>query len=90
MPTRRRRPLPEIFLLNRGVIHNPDLIFPGQVLMLPSGPAVVPEPRIYVVKPGETLSSIAQDQLGDASRFNEIVALNLGQSPTLTSSSPTR
>jgi len=69
---------PEIFLLNRGIIRNPDLIFPGQVLTLPTGAAVQPEPRIYVVKPGDTLSAIAQAQLGNGSRWPEIFALNRG------------
>jgi nucleoid-associated protein YgaU len=67
---------PEIFLLNRGIIRNPDLIFAGQILSLPTGPAAQPEPRIYVIQPGDTLSSIAQAQLGDANRWPDIFNLN--------------
>jgi nucleoid-associated protein YgaU len=67
---------PEIFALNRAIIRNPNLIFPGQVLTLPSGPPAQPQPRFYVVQPGDTLSDIAQQELGDASRWPEIFALN--------------
>jgi nucleoid-associated protein YgaU len=69
---------PEIFLLNRNTIRNPDVIFPGQVLLLPEAVPVQPVPRLYVVKPGDTLSGIAQQQLGNASRWPEIFALNSG------------
>lgn len=47
-------------------ITNPDLIFPGQVICLPSTPQptpVCPTGLTYLVSPGETLFSIAQ-QLG--------------------------
>ncbi len=67
---------PEIFALNRGTIRHPDLIFPGQVLVLPGDTPIQPVPRFYVVRPGDTLSGIAQQQLGDASRWPEIFALN--------------
>jgi tyrosinase len=39
-------------------ITNPDLIFPGQVVVIPSGP--YPPPGTYVVQPGDTLSGIAE------------------------------
>jgi nucleoid-associated protein YgaU len=67
---------PEIFLLNRAIIRHPDRIFTGQVLTLPSGPPMQPPPRIYVIRRGDTLSGIAQQQLGDAARWPEIFALN--------------
>jgi nucleoid-associated protein YgaU len=67
---------PEIFALNRNVLRHPDRIFVGQVLILPTGPAPVPQLRFYVVKPGDTLSEIAQAQLGAADRWPEIFALN--------------
>jgi nucleoid-associated protein YgaU len=67
---------PEIFVLNRGLISNPDHIFAGQVLTLPSGAPARPAPRLYVVKKGDTLTSIAQQQLGNANRIPDIVALN--------------
>lgn len=34
------------------------------------------EPRIYVVKPGDNLSKIARELLGDASRWSEIYEAN--------------
>ena len=67
---------PEIFARNRAVISRPDRIFPGQKLYLPTGPALVPQLRFHVVAPGDTLSAIARDHLGDASRWPEIFALN--------------
>lgn len=67
---------PEIFALNRNTIRSPDLIFPGQLLILPSGPPMQPPPRLYVVVPGDTLSAIAQEQLGDSHRWPEIFVLN--------------
>ncbi len=67
---------PEIFALNRNVIRNPDLIFPGQVLILPSGPPMQPPPRFYVVRAGDTLTSIAREQLGDSNQWGVIFALN--------------
>jgi nucleoid-associated protein YgaU len=49
---------------------------PGQQLTLPTGPPVQPRPRIYIVRPGDTLSAIARRELGSASRWPEIFALN--------------
>jgi nucleoid-associated protein YgaU len=43
--------------------------------VLAGGP---PPPRTYVVQPGDTLSSIAQDQLGDANCWPAIFLLNRG------------
>jgi energy-coupling factor transporter ATP-binding protein EcfA2 len=67
---------PEIFALNRAVLRHPDRILPGQTLTLPTGPAPQPQLRFYVVKPGDTLSKIAQDKLGAADRWAEIFTLN--------------
>jgi nucleoid-associated protein YgaU len=66
---------PEIFLLNRSIRH-PDRISPGQVLTLPDDTAMQPPPRLYVVRRGDTLSGIAQRELGDASRWPEIFECN--------------
>jgi nucleoid-associated protein YgaU len=67
---------PEIFVLNRGSIRHPDRIFLGQILMLPGDTPMQPPPRIYIVQLGDTLSSIARQQLGDANRWPEIFTLN--------------
>ncbi|MGH3936266.1 MAG: LysM peptidoglycan-binding domain-containing protein [Pseudonocardiaceae bacterium] len=67
---------PEIFALNRNIIRHPDRIFPGQTLILPSGPATQPPPRFYIVRPGDNLTKIAREQLGDGNRWPEIFALN--------------
>jgi nucleoid-associated protein YgaU len=67
---------PEIFALNRGVIRDPGRISPGQVLVLPGATPMQPPPRLYTVRSGDTLSGIAQRQLGDADRWPEIFELN--------------
>jgi nucleoid-associated protein YgaU len=67
---------PEIFVLNRGTIDHPDRIAPGQVLTLPGDTPMRPRPRIYIVRPGDTLSEIAERELGDAGRWPEIFELN--------------
>ena len=63
-------------MLNRGVLRNPDLIFPGMVLALPDRGSEAPPPRLHVVARGETLSGIALDELGEANRWPEIFDLN--------------
>jgi nucleoid-associated protein YgaU len=67
---------PEIFVLNRSIIQHPDRISPGQVLTLPGDTPMQPPARLYLVRRGDTLSGIAQRELGDASRWPEIFARN--------------
>lgn len=60
----------EIVSLNRAALHGtPSFIDAGLVLRLPADAA--PEPA-YVVEPGDTLSAIAADELGDGDRYTEI------------------
>ncbi len=66
---------PEIFVLNRHIISDPDEISPGQVLNMP-GDSSEPTPVLYTVRRGDTLSSIAKRELGDADRWPEIFDLN--------------
>jgi len=68
----------EIFALNRTrrqpdgeTLHDVALIKPGWQLDLPATQATG-----YSVQAGETLTSIARDRLGSASRYPEIVRLN--------------
>ncbi len=66
---------PEIVDLNSVVADDPDLIYAGTVLRLPA--AVVPAEgatttHTHTVRPGDTLSSIAARELGDAERYPEI------------------
>ena len=73
----------EIFLLNRAIIRDPDQILVGQVLTLPAdtdadadaGDRVAPA-KVYKVKQGDTLSSIAAAELGEENRWPEIFTLN--------------
>ena len=66
---------PEIFVLNRAQIRHRDLISIGQILTLPTTP-MQPPPKLYKVRRGDTLSGIAEQQLGDANRWPEIFRLN--------------
>ncbi|WP_284745920.1 LysM peptidoglycan-binding domain-containing protein [Amycolatopsis sp. RTGN1] len=66
----------EVYELNRGVpqagggaLRAPGLLKPGWVLQMPASDEVT-------VRPGQTLSEIARDRLGDAHRYREIFALN--------------
>ncbi|MGO1316830.1 MAG: LysM peptidoglycan-binding domain-containing protein [Cellulomonadaceae bacterium] len=53
----------------------PDFITPGTVLLLPADTDLVTTPaddEPYIVQAGDTLSQIAQDQLGNATRYPDI------------------
>lgn len=67
---------PEIFVLNHGIVQDPDQIAPDQILTLPDDTPMQPPPRIYTVRGGDTLSAIASSHLGDADRWPEIFELN--------------
>lgn len=67
----------ELVDLNAEVLHGrPDFIAPGQVLLVPDdGPtpdASSATADTHVVVPGDTLSEIAVEELGDASAYPEI------------------
>ncbi|WP_410597096.1 LysM peptidoglycan-binding domain-containing protein [Amycolatopsis sp. lyj-23] len=72
----------EIYDLNRGArqpdgrsIQKPGLLRPGWVLRLPHDS----DCEEVVVRPGQTLTQIAREQLGDAGRYREIFDLNRGR-----------
>ncbi|NMR21464.1 LysM peptidoglycan-binding domain-containing protein [Cellulomonas fimi] len=70
---------PELVDLNPVVADDPDLIYAGTVLLLPAfvaPPALVTSPHTYTVQLGDTLSSIAARELGDAERYPEIFEAN--------------
>lgn len=61
----------ELVALNEAVLDGrPDFLLPGTVLKVPV--ADDPSGGSYVVKPGDTLSEIAEDQLGDAAAYPSI------------------
>ncbi|MFC5094432.1 LysM peptidoglycan-binding domain-containing protein [Amycolatopsis plumensis] len=69
----------EIYDLNRGArqpdgrsLQNPGLLRPGWVLRLPHDS----DCEEVVVRPGQTLTQIAREQLSDARRYREIFDLN--------------
>jgi nucleoid-associated protein YgaU len=66
---------PEIFVLNRATIRHRDRITPGQIFTLPATP-MQPRPRLYKVKRGDTLSKIADKELGNPNRWRDIFTLN--------------
>lgn len=67
---------PQIFVLNRDVVRHPDRIFSGQVLKLPPRQPVGTIPRLYIVRPGDTLFDVAAAKLGQGTRWPDIFALN--------------
>lgn len=56
-------------------LNNPNLIKVGQILKVPVA-ATTNKSLLYTVKSGDSLWSIAQNLLGNGTRFNEIKALN--------------
>lgn len=56
-------------------LDNPNLIYAGQILKVPCA-ATTNKSLLYTVKSGDSLWSIAQELLGNGTRFNEIKALN--------------
>lgn len=59
-------------------IENPNLIYPGQTLIIPKG-----QSKTYIVKSGDTLWDIASKCLGRGSRYSEIKILNELTSDTI-------
>jgi len=66
----------EIFDLNKNTLKSPNDLKIGQELKLPTCPGVPADENRYTVKQGENLYRIAQRELGDGSRWQEIYALN--------------
>lgn len=56
---------------------DPQLIRPGWQLRLPGPPPPTPA-EVHVVEPGDTLSGIAAEHLGDPDRYPDIFAANTG------------
>ncbi len=69
--------------MNAGIL----LLLAGAAWMLARAPRGLPpagapgEPTLYTVKPGESLSIIARDQLEDLGRWKELAALNSLMAP---------
>jgi len=63
----------EIYDLNRNIISNPDLIYPGQKIKLPSAR------NVYLVQRGDCLFKIAGQHLNHTSRWYEIYQMNRRQ-----------
>jgi nucleoid-associated protein YgaU len=69
----------EIYEVNAASIDDPDVIRPGQRLVLPEPPAAEPTPPDHWVvqtRPGDTLRGVAARHLGDAGRWREVWELN--------------
>ncbi|MFD1826768.1 LysM peptidoglycan-binding domain-containing protein [Mumia zhuanghuii] len=73
---------PEIVELNHAVLNGrPDFILAGTVLKVPheaDEPAGDSPPGGYAVKPGDTLSGIAEAELGDPARYGELAEASRG------------
>lgn len=53
-----------------------DMIYPGQILKIPSQPKENSTKQTYVVKRGDTLWKISQNLLGSGKRYKEIMSIN--------------
>lgn len=78
----------EIYKLNSDVIgSNPSLIHTGLDLKMPGADATqLTDAGQYTVQPGDNLWDIAQDKLGDGSRWGEIYKANeavIGENPRM-------
>jgi DNA-binding SARP family transcriptional activator/LysM repeat protein len=76
----------DIATLNRGrlqpdgsTFQSAQLIRPGWILQLPADARTSVAPAHHEVRPEESLSKIAQDELGDLERWPELWELNRGQ-----------
>ena len=70
---------PELAAVNH--LPDPDIIEAGSTIVIPAAdqpaaPAVSAGDRVVQVQPGDTLSGIAQRELGDAAAFPELAAVN--------------
>lgn len=64
---------PEIIALNPATLgDDPDFLAPGTVLRIPAPAPAIEEVETYVVRPGDTLTAIADEQLNDPDRYPEI------------------
>lgn len=78
----------KLYEVNKNVCPDPTLMQKGMKLVIPpleestasaptaSAETPTTEPKIYVVKAGDSLSTIAQAKLGKSSRYEEIFELN--------------
>lgn len=77
--TRYGTTIAELVRLNG--LSNPNLIYPGQVLVLkgrpPENPAIKTDGNTYTVQPGDSLWDIAARELGGGWRWREIHSLNV-------------
>lgn len=68
---------PELYAMNRGRVHNPALIRSGQMLAVPMGGSYASgKSRTYVVRPGDSLFTIASEHLGNGMRWGSIYRMN--------------
>ncbi len=68
---------PVIFEANKPMLTDPDKIYPGQVLRIPPMTGTYSAAiSTYEVKSGDTLSKIAKEMYGDASKYQRIFEAN--------------
>lgn len=72
----------DIWRANQASLPDPDRLSVGQTLVIPGAGHTAPTaPATHRVKPGESLSSIARERLGDAQRWRDIWQANRSKVP---------
>lgn len=71
----------ELWAANQAQVPQPRLIHPGQRLRLPRGAGAHPAPVAVVVRPGDSLSALAQRHLGQASAWPRLWRANRASVP---------
>lgn len=78
-PKPKPKPAPKPSPGAAGAVHKPEWVTKRQEEAIAKAGAAAEKPNVYEVKPGDSLSKIAKEVLGDAGRWKEIFEANKDQ-----------